>query len=882
MPVYFSLRMIRLSSVLIFGIGLVASHPAYADEVAADVLFARKIQPLFKVKCLTCHGDDPEKLKGELDMRTRAGLLAGGESEEPVLVPGEALASPLFLAVTREHEDDWSAMPPKANDKLSAEQVGYVKQWIAAGAPWPDAKRITAILKDADPWGETDGVLVKTSGGLDDGWTNRKYDPEKLWAYQPVKKPAVPATGHPIDAFINARLPEGLAVAKRAGAVALIRRVTYNLTGLPPTPKETFEFVAAWKKNSDAAWAALIDRLLASPHYGEQMARHWLDVVRYADSAGFSNDYPRPHAWRYRDYVVRAFNADKPYDQFVCEQIAGDELKPNDPDHVIATGFLRMGPWEHTAMSVAAVTRQQYLDDVVNSVGVTFLANELRCAKCHDHKFDPIPTKDFYRMQAVFGSVSFQDRQLPWQKNENLTGLKADRERYQRLQKAKAIRSITTLPEADRPVKKFDQDTERIGHGKVNNKRRQQLNYQLKRSNPMAFSVANGANDRIHILKGGSIESPQAAVSPGVLSLFAGSEKGASVTTLKTGRRTELARWIASKDNPLTARVIVNRVWQWHFGQAIAGNPNNFGGTGKRPTHPELLDWLAATFVEEGWSLKQLHRRILTSAAYQRATAHPDWEALIKLDPNRTSYAVFAPRRLTAEELRDAMLSVSGELNRAIGGTPAHPEINEEVAMQPRHIMGSVGPAYQADPTPAQRNRRTLYAERIRTLANPMLEIFNKPGPDVSCERRDSATIAPQAFTLMNSPIHHARALAFAARLEKERPGNLDRQIVRAFQLVFQRQPTKAETKACHTHIAKMLAHHKATAPVKVEPPKYVIRQMVEEMTGLDFWWVEDLDIYSSGDFVSDLKPWDVNPPTRALAELCLVLFNSNEFFYVY
>ena len=882
MPVYFSLRMIRFSSVLIFVIGLVASLPAYADEVAADVLFARKIQPLFKVKCLTCHGDDPEKLKGKLDMRTRAGLLAGGESEEPVLVPGEALASPLFLAVTREHEDDWSAMPPKANDKLSAEQVGYVKQWIAAGAPWPDAKRITAILKDADPWGETDGVLVKTSGGLDDGWTNRKYDPEKLWAYQPVKKPAVPATGHPIDAFINARLPKGLAVAKRAGAVALIRRVTYDLTGLPPTPKETFEFAAAWKKDSDAAWTALIDRLLGSSHYGEQMARHWLDVVRYADSAGFSNDYPRPHAWRYRDYVVRAFNADKPYDQFVCEQIAGDELKPNDPDHVIATGFLRMGPWEHTAMSVAAVTRQQYLDDVVNSVGVTFLANELRCAKCHDHKFDPIPTKDFYRMQAVFGSVSFQDRQLPWQKNENLTGLKADRERYQRLQKAKAIRSITTLPEADRPVKKFDQDTERIGHGKVNNKRRQQLNYQLKRSNPMAFSVANGANDRIHILKGGSIESPQAAVSPGVLSLFAGSEKGASVTSLKTGRRTELARWIASKDNPLTARVIVNRVWQWHFGQAIAGNPNNFGGTGKRPTHPELLDWLAATFVEEGWSLKQLHRRILTSAAYQRATAHPDWEALIKLDPNRTSYAVFAPRRLTAEELRDAMLSVSGELNRAIGGTPAHPEINEEVAMQPRHIMGSVGPAYQADPTPAQRNRRTLYAERIRTLANPMLEIFNKPGPDVSCERRDSATIAPQAFTLMNSPIHHARALAFAARLENERPGNLDRQIVRAFQLVFQRQPTKAETKACHTHIAKMLAHHKTTAPVKVEPPKYVIRQMVEEMTGLDFWWVEDLDIYSSDDFVSDLKPWDVNPPTRALAEFCLVLFNSNEFVYVY
>ena len=861
---------------------LLAGSWANAVEVPTDVLFARKIQPLFKVKCLTCHGDDPEKLKGDLDMRTRAGLLKGGESEEPALIPGKAMASPLYLAVTRAHEDDWSAMPPKENDKLSAEQIGYIKEWITAGAPWPDAKRVVAILKEADPWGETDGVMVKTSGGLDAGWTNRKYDPQKLWAYQPVSKPAVPAKGHPVDAFVEARLPKGLAVAPQAEAVTLIRRVTYNLTGLPPTPKQTFEFVAAWKKDSESAWVALIDRLLASPHYGEQMAQHWLDVVRYADSAGFSNDYPRPHAWRYRDYVVRAFNADKPYDQFVREQIAGDELKPNDPDHLIATGFLRMGPWEHTAMSVAAVTRQQYLDDVVNSVGVTFLANELRCAKCHDHKFDPIPTKDFYRMQAVFGSISFMERKLPWQSFENITGIQADRERYLRQQKTKAIRSITTLPEADRPVQEFDKDSERIGQGKVNNKRRQQLKFQLKRSTPLAFSVANDANDRIHILKGGSIETPQAEVSPGVLSLFSGSEKSASVTSEKSGRRTELAQWITSRENPLTARVIVNRVWQWHFGQAIAGNPNNFGGTGKLPTHPELLDWLAATFMEEGWSFKKLHRRILTSATYQRAVAHPTPETLAKLDPNKTSHAVFIPRRLTAEELRDAMLAVSGELNRAQGGIPAHPEINEEVAMQPRHIMGSVGPAYQADPKPAQRNRRTLYAERIRTLADPMLEVFNKPGPDVSCERRETATIAPQAFTLMNSPIIHARALAFAARLEREKPGDLNLQIARAFQLTFQRQPSPAEMKACRDHIAKSLVHHQVTVPVKVEPPKYVIRQMVEEMTGLDFWWVEDLDIYSGNEYVPDLKPWDAKPRTRALAELCLVLFNSNEFVYIY
>ena len=873
------MRIVTIISLL--GLGFQAANAA--EKVAVDVLFARKVLPLFTAKCLACHGEDPKKkLKGDFDMRSRVGLLRGGESKDPSVVPGKPLQSPLYLAITREHEDDWEPMPPKENDKLSAEQVKYIKDWIVDGAPWPNTKQLAEILKQKDPWGEVEGVLIKTSGGLDEGWTSRKYDPEKLWAYQPVKKPKLPVEGHPIDAFIKARSPKDLTAAPRAEATTLIRRVTYNLTGLPPTPQEAFAFVDAWKKDPDAAWTQLINRLLASPHYGEQMARHWLDVVRYADSAGFSNDYPRPHAWRYRDYVVRSFNNDKPYDQFVREQIAGDEIKPEDPEHLIATGFLRMGPWEHTAMSVKAVTRQQYLDDVVNSVGVTFLANELKCAKCHDHKFDPIPTKDYYRMQAIFGPVNFMNRKLEWQPYENKQGIKQDFERYQRLVKGKGIRSITTLPEGEQPVTEFDKESEKIGQGKVNNKRRQQLNYQLKRAQPLAFSVFNGAPDPIHLLKGGSIETPQMEVSPGVLSLFAGSEKAASVTGKKFGRRKELAKWIASKENPLTARVMVNRIWQWHFSQAIAGNPNNFGGTGKAPTHPQLLDWLAATFVEEGWSFKKLHRYILTSAAFQRSVTHPNPEALAKLDPNGISYATFKPRRLTAEELRDSMLTVSGELNRTLGGIPAHPEINEEVAMQPRHIMGSVGPAYQSDPKPAQRNRRTLYAERTRTLADPMLEVFNKPGPDISCERRETATIAPQAFTLMNSPINHARALAFAARLEREKPENLNQQIWRAFRLAYQRVPTKEEMKVCYEHIANALAQHKATQPVKVEPPKYVVRQMVEEMTGLDFWWVEDLDIYASKDYVPDLKPWNVEPHTRALSELCLVLFNSNEFVYVY
>ena len=853
-----------------------------ATEISSDMLFAHKILPMFKAKCLACHGEDPKKIKGDFDMRTYSDLLRGGESEEPSVVPGKPLQSPLYMAVKRDHEDQWEPMPPKENDKLSTEQTDHIRNWIEGGAPWPGPESLSNLLKEKDPWSADGSVKVKTSGGLSEDWTNRKYEESKLWAYQPISKPNLRTNDHPVDALIRARSPEGLSVALLAEALTLIRRVTFDLTGLPPKPREVQAFKMAWEKDRDGAWEDLIDQLLASPHYGEQMARHWLDVVRYADSAGFSNDYPRPHAWRYRDYVVRSFNNDKPYDQFVREQIAGDEIKPKDPDHLIATGFLRMGPWEHTAMSVKAVTRQQYLDDVVNSVGVTFLANELRCAKCHDHKFDPIPTRDYYRMQAIFAPVTFSERKLPWQDFENRIGIKKDHERYQRLIKEKGIRSITSLPEADRPVSQFDKESERAGHSKVNNKRRQQLNYQLKRANPSVFSVINGAPDKIHILKGGSIESPQEEVSPGILSLFEGSEELASLTNNKNGRRKELAKWITSKNNPLTARVIVNRIWQWHFGQGLAGNPNNFGGTGKFPTHPELLDWLAAIFIEGDWSVKKIHRYILTSATYQRSASHPDPRALARLDPENISYASFKPRKLTAEELRDSMLAVSGELNPTLGGIPCHPEINEEIAMQPRHIMGSVGPAYQADPLPSQRNRRTLYAERIRTLADPMLEVFNKPGPDLSCERRETATIAPQAFTMLNSPIIRSRALAFAARLQKERPGNINEQVRRAFQLTYHRMPHDIEMKMSLEYLANSKKEHEANQQERVELPKYVVRQMVEEMTGQAFWWVEDLDIYAGPDYVSDLKPWDVGSDTRALGDLCLVLFNSNEFIYIY
>ncbi len=890
--------------------GLRPASGAAPQEVDADVLFARKVLPLLTARCLACHGDRSKKVKASLDLGNRAGLLRGGESEEPALVPGEPLRSPLYLAVSREHEDDWAAMPPKENDKLSAVEIAYIEDWITAGAPWPDAARRAKLLEGEDPWATEPGAAVKTSGGLTDAWSRRKYDPLGLWAYRPLKQPQVPAgtarpgAAHPVDAFIDARLPEGLGTAPQADARVLVRRATFDLTGLPPAPAEVDAFVAAWREDPGRAWSELVDRLLDSPHYGEQLARHWLDIVRYADSAGFSNDYPRPNAWRYRDYVVRSFNADKPYDRFVREQLAGDEIDPADPENLIAVGFLRMGPWEHTAMSVEAVTRQQFLDDVVNSVGVTFLASELRCARCHDHKFDPIPTRDYYRMQAVFAPVQFVDRQVPYQAFENRKGMAAGKARFARLAKQKGIRSILTLPASEQPVADFDRDSEKKGHAKVLKKRSQQLGRELKRYRPLAFSVYSGKNarrsshqlihrlppekerrgaraDDVHILAGGSLESPGEKIDPGVLSLFAGSRGGSALTTATEGRRRELADWIASRENPLTARVIVNRLWQWRFGQALAANPNNFGAQGARPSHPLLLDWLAGAFIERGWSLKRLDRLILSSAAYRRASSHPDPGKLAELDPRGVSYAVFRPRRLAAEELRDAMLAVSGELERELGGIPVRPEINEEVAMQPRHIMGSVGPAYQADALPSRRNRRTIYAERTRTLADPLLEVFNKPGPDLSCERRDSSTVAPQAFTLLNSPIVRARALAFAARLRKEKPGDRRARVVRAFRLAYQRAPSARELDDCLAHVDRATARHEARPPVRTEPPKHVVRRMVEEMTGLDFWWVEDLDLYADG-YVPDLQPWDVDARTRALADLCLVLFNSNEFVYRY
>jgi mono/diheme cytochrome c family protein len=432
----------RLTSVVLL---LVSTCGLAAAENKAEQLFVRRIAPLFHERCLACHGKDEAKLKGGFDMRTLASTRKGGDSEKPGFVAGKPEESPLFLAGTRTHAD-WEPMPPKEADKLSAEQIGWINEWITAGAPWPDEASAQAIAKAHEAaWSAEDGVLMKTVGGLSAEWSQRKYKPEGLWAYQRVQKPVPPnAGGNPIDAFLNAKLPAGLAVAPAADRVTLIRRATFDLIGLPPKPEEVEAFVKDSRPDA-TAFASVVDRLLASPHYGERMAQHWQDVTRYADSSGFANDYERGNAWRYRDYVVRSFNADKRYDQFVREQIAGDEIEPQNPEMLIATGFLRMGPWELTGMEVAKVARQRFLDDVTNGVGETFLAHSLQCARCHDHKFDPIPTHDYYSVQAVFATTQLSERAAAFLPVENTQGF--EEKKYLELRRAEYLATLQGLDE---------------------------------------------------------------------------------------------------------------------------------------------------------------------------------------------------------------------------------------------------------------------------------------------------------------------------------------------------------------------------------------------------------------------------------------------------
>lgn len=944
-------------------LAVISGVPLRADtpEAKIETLFAQRVLPIFKEKCFACHGNDSKDIRGSLDMRSSAGLLRGGDSGEPAVRAGKPQQSSVYLAASR-HSDDWSAMPPKESDRLTDRQLQDIRTWIAGGAPWPSEDRLAELARrPKSDWEAAQGIAAPTSRGLSDDWTNRLYEPANLWAYKPLDVPKFDANaGNPVDALLEGRLKElGLEPVPPADRRTLIRRATFDLLGLPPTPDEVEAFIND-PETDEAAFAKVVDRLLASPHYGEQWGRHWLDVVRYADSAGYANDFERGNTWRYRDYVVRAFNSDKPYDQFIREQIAGDEIDPDDPEMLVAVGFLRMGPWELTAMEVAKVARQRFLDDVTDAVGQVFLAHMMECARCHDHKFDPVPTRDYYSMQAVFATTQFAERPARFLAEENTAGFEEKKYLQQRMQlyqqqlksleeKINVAAARDWFEETQRDPAEFEKavadlsakqnvPSEQIEVQKVRNllatrgvhpdlippqhvgfspedfglervarKGIQRLKWRLRRYEPVAFSVYSGLTPKLRsvtqplqmpakpdktgeleqvcILAGGDPFSPTQPVEPGYLSVISmsSSDQGKMSSEVDarrlSGRRTALVNWIASPDNTLTARVMVNRIWQWHFGRAIAGNPNNFGATGKKPTHPRLLDWLADRFLRNGWSVKSLHRVIMNSHAYRRSTSHPDRELLDHKDPNRETYAVFLPRRLEAEELRDAMLAVSGELNPMLGGIPVRPEMNLEAALQPRQVMGTFAEAWQPSPLPSQRHRRSLYALRLRGQSDPFLEVFNAPAAETSCEARQESTVTPQVFALFNSKHTFTRALALAHRILNETTDRR-RALQRAFALVYGRAADDRELTQCLAHWQSMTRRHEE---LRFEPASYpveVVREAIEENTGQRFTFTEPLEVYA--DFVPDLQPCDVVAEVRGLAEVCLVLLNSNEFVFVY
>ena len=867
------------------GVGLALAALASAAPSAED-LFVETVQPTLKQQCLGCHGEANTFAK--LDLRTRDAAIKGGQ-RGPAIISGDPGSSLLIAAIDQSGE---LQMPPGGAEKqLPADVRLAFREWVRAGAPYVAAET-------ASRW---------------------EFDEADLWAFRPIGKVQLPTAGvdpskvqTSVDNFISAKLAEqGLEPAPEAEKVTLIRRVTFDLTGLPPTPEAVDAFVG---DTSPDAYKALVDRLLDSPRYGERWGRHWLDVTRYADTAGYSNDFERPNAWRYRDYVIRSFNDGKPYDQFVLEQVAGDELFPDNPDAIIATGFLRSGPWEHTGMAVAAVSRQLFLDDVTHHVGQSFLGLTLGCARCHDHKFDPIPTKDYYRLQAVFARTAFARRPLDFLTQEPTAGFDIGRQPFEariatlehrmhdlheaaRVRLAEAKGEEAAANAASSILQRY-MDKEEAELLKLLRKRVTMHKLSILRFEPLAMSVSNGLvpewetvaarnsymkpteylDAKTHVLVGGDIQAPAQEVTPGVLEAverYADFPSPAIPDGL-AGRRSALAKWIVNPRNPLTARVMVNRIWQYHFGRGLAANPNNFGKMGKKPSHPELLDWLAGFFVDQAWSVKAVHRVILLSSAYQRASAHPRQAEVSAKDPENIYLAHFSPRRLEAEELRDSMISVAGELSDMSGGPGTYPQINNDVALQPRHAMGTVRPIYEAEPTRRRRNRRSVYSFQQRSLIDPLVEVFNGANPDLTCERRESSTVPTQAFALLNSEQSREMALIMGKRLADLRPV---KRIDTAFRLAVGRLPDDQERTWTEEFLEEMAAHHADHAAQPRQPPDDVVHHITSELTGEKFEFVQPA---YSGPYEHNPHPSEATPETRALADLALALFNSNEFVYVY
>ncbi len=652
-------------------------------------------------------------------------------------------------------------------------------------------------------------------------------DSHMTWLLKTPAKPNPPKVArqdwvaNPIDAFLLARLEEkGLSPAPPANRRTLIRRAYFDLIGLPPPPSEVQRFV---NDNDPDAWPKLVDRLLADSRYGERWARHWLDLVRYAESDGFAIDSERPTVWRYRDYVIRAFNSDKPYDKFVKEQLAGDEAGGRGGEGVVALGFYRLGTWEADANSKKQL-RQDFLNDVTGTTTATFLGLTMGCAQCHNHKYDPVPQKDFYRMQAFFAATGIDDQPTPFAEAEDPKEMKRLARHYEdaieaaaetvakRRDALKAKFIETRKLKADDPkVAEFLRELgvknaffqEREGEifqsaewsafmqARDEEQRLQELS---RRYRPSAYAVRDLVPPNVpelpvtRVLAGGDLAAPGELVEPGFPECIAGKSEPAKIPFQggSAGRRLALAEWIANKENPLTARVMVNRIWQHHFGEGIVRTPSDFGNNGARPTHPELLDWLAVTFVEKGWSVKEMHRLMLRSNAYRMSSTHPEQRKQSEADPNNEMLWRMNWARLDAESLRDSLLALSGRLNPAKGGPGVLLDVPADVADGFEFFKWFPSPE-------AEQLRRTVYTFQRRSVVNPMVEVFDGASIAAACPRRGATTVPTQALTLMNGGLTAAEAKHFAARIVEESGPDASRQIDRAFWLTLARPPSERE-----------------------------------------------------------------------------------------
>lgn len=762
-----------------------AQGPAGNEKIAEEALL-----PLLKQKCASCHAK--ANASGGLVAGGWAELLAGGK-HGPAVTPGNSKESLLLQYVRGERSP---RMP-------------------LGGALEP--REITALAAAID---RMQPVQVAA----------KKRDPHLDWLLRKPAAPTIPAVknaarvANPIDAFVLAKLEaKGLQPAPAADKRALMRRVYFDLIGVPPSPAEAEQFLS---DSSGDAYEKLLDRLLADSRHGERWARHWLDLARFAETDGFAIDGERPTAWRYRDYVIRSFNQDKPYDTFVKEQIAGDEMPGGDrAEKVVALGFLRMGTWEADA-NFKTQLRQDVLNELTGTVGQVFLGFTIGCARCHDHKYDPIPQRDFYRMQAFFAATKFEDRPAAFLDVEHPKEMKASMRRFE----DEADETAAALKEVEKEMKAKFAAAKKIS---VDDKEASQFTGSLKnerdpiftardrakwraasnearrtqdsigRYRPMAFAVSDVTPPQVpevaatYVLAGGELAGRGDRVEPGFLKAVEGKEENAKIPFAggSSGRRTALAEWIASAENPLTARVMVNRMWMHHFGEGIVRTPSDFGLNGDRPTHPELLDYLATQFVEKKWSLKAMHKLMLMSNTYRQSTSHPRFAQNVEADPKNELLWRMNWVRLEGETIRDSILAASGKLQPSGGGPGVFVNIPDDVAQGFEFFKW-----FPSDEK--LQARRTVYTFQRRSVMNPMIEVFDGANMSEVCSRRSATVVPTQSFSLLNSAFTREGAKHLASRVLEMTGPDESKAVRAAFQLALSRPPTEAEAAKFHAMAA--------------------------------------------------------------------------------